>query len=427
MEIRRASAWRAVAAAAVGNLLEWFDFAIYAFFALLLAEKFFPNVNHTASLLATFAAYGVGFVVRPLGGVVIGRVGDVKGRKPALLFTISCMAAGTIGIGLLPTYETAGILAPTLLVILRAVQGFATGGEWGTSAAFMVEWAPRERRGFYSSFQNVSSSGGALMASAIASLLAISMPAALMNSWGWRLPFVLGGAMILAFGLWMRLGVGETPEFVKARNEAPAMNDTPPFILALKAMGFTMFWSTLSYLVSAYMVTFTQQQGGLTRTQALWTSSISLLILVLAIPFVGHLSDRIGRKPLLLTSCACTAVLCYPILSIIASTHNLAVTLALQITLSLFFALFQGPAAVTICEIFPTRLRSTWMTPSFALAAAVFGGFMPFNATWLIAVTKLPASPAFLLIPAGIVSAFVIWTLPAPAGRTDDTTAPPLP
>lgn len=415
--------WRAVIAAGSGNLLEFYDFAVYAFFATTLAALFFPNADPVVSMLSVFAAYGIGFVARPLGSYVIGRIGDTKGRKPALIVTITCMAIGTIGIGLLPTYQSIGALAPALLVLLRAVQGFATGGEWGTSATFMIEWAPPARRGFFGSFQSVSTSGGALLASAVAAVLTWALPAEAMLGWGWRVPFVAGGAAIFLFGLYMRFGTEETPEFIATQRAPVPLDGARPLLLAVKAFGFTMFWTTLSYLVSAYMVTYTQREAGLTRPEALWASSIALLVQVAAIPLAGALSDRVGRRRLLLTSCISTAVLSYPILSVMSSTGGFGVVLTLQICLALLFALFSGPGPAAICEMFPTRLRTTWMTVGYALAVAIFGGFSPFTATWLIHTTGMAASPAFLLIPAAVVSGLVIAALP-PQRAGADTLVP---
>src|SRR5215475_11966914 len=174
---------KAVFAAAIGNFLEWYDFGVYGFLAGLIAQKFFPGSNPTASLLASFAAFGVGFLARPLGGIVIGRLGDTKGRKAALVLTIFLMAFGTVGLGLLPSYAAIGVWAPILLVIMRLVQGLAAGGEWGTSTAFMIEWAPQGRRGFFGSFQQVSTAGGTLLGSAVAAIMTSSVSPEAMLDW----------------------------------------------------------------------------------------------------------------------------------------------------------------------------------------------------------------------------------------------------
>ncbi len=181
---------KALWAAAIGNLLEWYDFGVYAYLASLIATKFFPGSDPTASLLAAFAAYGVGFLARPLGGVVIGRLGDTKGRKTALVLTIFLMAFGTVGLGLLPSYDAIGVWAPTLLVCLRIVQGLAAGGEWGTSTAFMIEWSPPGRRGLSGSFQQVSTAGGSLLGSGVAAIMTSSLSQTAMLDWGWRVPFL---------------------------------------------------------------------------------------------------------------------------------------------------------------------------------------------------------------------------------------------
>ncbi|MGT2476517.1 MFS transporter [Paraburkholderia terrae] len=406
--------WVAVIAAASGNLLEFYDFAVYAYFVATIAKLFFPNADPVVSLLQTFAAYGIGFVARPVGSLVIGRIGDIKGRKPAMVLTVTCMAIGSIGIGLVPSYESIGIAAPILLVSLRALQGFAAGGEYGTSTAFIVESSPPERRGFFGSFQTVSASCAALLASVVASLLSL-VPTEVVHAWAWRAPFVVGGIAISVFSIFLRMKTEETPEYEQSKKEKTTVPVAggAAFKLGLKAFGFTIFWTVLSYLVNAYMVTYTQREAGLTREHALWASNIALLIQTLLLPVAGAISDRVGRKPLLLASCTITAVVAYPILHLMSSGASFPQVLVLQCCFGALFAMFSGPAPATICEIFPTKLRTTWMSVGFTLSVSIFGGFSPLVSTWLISTLHMSAAPSLLLVPAAIVSGLVICTLPA--------------
>src|SRR5215469_2724623 len=211
---------QAVAAAIIGNVLEWYDFAVYAFVAIHISRKFFPAGDEVSALLSTFLAYGLGFVARPLGAIVIGRIGDTRGRKAALLLTILLMAVGTVLIGLLPTFEAIGYLAPVLLVVARLLQGFSAGGEWGSSTAFIVEWAPPAERGYYGSFQQTSVVAGLLLGSGVAALLNTVMTPDAMTNWGWRVPFLLG-AIIGPVGLYMRRRIDETPAYARM-SAAPA-------------------------------------------------------------------------------------------------------------------------------------------------------------------------------------------------------------
>jgi len=186
---------RAVSAAVIGNVLEWYDFSVYAFVAVIIARKFFPQGNDVIALLGTFLAFGLGFVARPLGGIILGRLGDTQGRKAALLITIALMAVGTVMVGVLPTYAAIGIAAPLLLVVARLMQGFSAGGEWGSSTAYIVEWAPQDQRGFYGSFQQMSVVAGLLLGSAVAAIMNTVLTPEQMDAWGWRVPFLLGGIL----------------------------------------------------------------------------------------------------------------------------------------------------------------------------------------------------------------------------------------
>jgi MHS family proline/betaine transporter-like MFS transporter len=406
------TASKAVGAAVIGNVLEWYDFSVYGYLATILARRFFPAEDPTTALLATFAAFGIGFVARPAGGILIGRMGDTRGRKAALLLTIFMMAFGTVAIGLLPTYESIGVLAPVLLVACRLAQGFAAGGEWGGSTAFIVEWAPRNRRGFFGSFQQASVAGGLLLGSATAATFSTLLPAEAMEAWGWRIPFLLGG-LLIPLGVYMRRNIEETPAYQEAKAEAaPSRAETAGnWTLAGRAFGFTILWTVSYYVMLSYMPTFTQAHAGLSRSEALWSNTIGLLVLVAAVPAMGLLSDRVGRKPLLLGCCLAFAVLTYPLFLLVLSGGGLGVVVAVQIVFALMISAFSGPGPAAISEIFPTATRSTYMSTGYSLAVAVFGGFAPYVATWLIARTGSPLSPTFYLIGAAILSTLVILRL----------------
>jgi MHS family proline/betaine transporter-like MFS transporter len=417
---------KAVGAAVMGNLLEWYDFAIYGYLATIIARNFFPQGDETTALLSAFATFGVGFVMRPLGGIVIGRLGDVRGRKTALMLTIFMMAFGTVLIGLIPTYDSIGLWAPALLVVARLVQGFATGGEWGSSTAFIVEWAPKDKRGLYGSFQQSSLAAGLLLGSGIAALFSTVLTPDDMESWGWRIPFLFGG-ILAPVGIYMRRNIDETPAFRKAQSEVTHKTAThkevthtaapSPLVLAGKAFGFTVLWTSAYYMMLAYMPTFTQLYVGLTRSEALWSNTLGLLVLVLVIPFAGALSDRIGRKPLLITCCLSFVLLTHLLFNTILAQGSLAVVIGAQVLFALMIASFSGPGPAAISEIFPTRLRTTWMSAGYSLAVAIFGGFAPFIATWLIARTGSPLSPTWYVISAAVISTLVILRLPETAHK----------
>jgi MFS transporter, MHS family, proline/betaine transporter len=410
----RAGRRQAIGAAIAGNILEWYDFSVYAFVATIIAKRFFPPGDEVAALLSTFAAFGIGFLARPLGGIVIGRLADRRGRKLALILTILMMAGGTVAIGLIPGYETLGWLAPALLVLARLAQGFSTGGEWGGSASFIVEWAPDNRRGLYGSVHQASVSMGLLLGSGVAALLSTLLTPAAMQDWGWRLLFLLGG-MLLPVGLYLRRNIAETPAFRRAQTEAPpppaAPGEASGPLLAARAFGFTILWTVTSYVMLSFMPTFTQKFAGLGRVEALWSSTAGIVMLVVAIPVMGRLSDRVGRRPMLLTCTVGFAVLSYPLFALMVWGSRLAVILPVQIFVSLLIAFFSGPGPAAIAEIFPTRARALWMSIGYSFAVAIFGGFAPYIATWLIDRTGSPLSPSFYVIAAAVVSSVVIWRL----------------
>jgi len=402
---------RAITAAGIGNVLEYYDFGVYGFLAGVIARKFFPGTDEVASLLATFAAFGVGFLARPLGGIVLGRLGDVRGRKSALVLTILLMAVGTVGIGLIPDYGRIGVMAPVLLVLCRVLQGLSAGGEWGNATSFIVEWAPEGRRGYYGSYSQASVVGGVLMSSAVAALLNSVFSAADIDAWAWRLPFLLG-AVLLPIGLWLRRGIDETPRFraEQAGHDTGLADLGTPFGLMLKAFGFTVLWTVCYYVMLTYFPTFTQKYAGLSATQSLWSNTVGLLALMAAIPLMGALSDWIGRKPMLVFCCVAFVVLTYPGFRLILSGIPVWGVALVQVGFNLVIATFSGAGPAALSELFPTRARTTLMSVSYALAVAIFGGFAPFIATWLIQQTGSPIAPTFYLIAAGLVSGATILT-----------------
>ena len=405
------SARQAITAAGIGNVLEYYDFGIYGYLATVISRKFFPGADPTAALLSTFAVFGVAFLARPLGGVLLGRMGDTKGRKSTLILTISLMAVGTAAIGLIPDYDSIGVMAPVLLVLCRVLQGLSTGGEWGNATAFIVEWSPEGRRGFYGSFSQSSIVAGGLVSSIVVALLNTAFTAAQIDAWAWRIPFLMG-ILLLPVGLWLRRGIDETPRFkAEQRGEATGLADLgSPFGLMARAFGFTILWTVSYYIMLTYLPTFTQRYAGLTATQALWSSAMALVVLVLVIPFMGALSDRIGRKPLLLFCCLAFVLLAYPGFRLMLSVGTVYGVVAIQICFNLVIAAFGGTGPAALVELFPTRSRTTLMSVGYAMAVAIFGGFAPFIATWLISYTGTPLAPTFYLMAAGIVSALTIMT-----------------
>jgi MFS transporter, MHS family, proline/betaine transporter len=402
---------KAVSAAVIGNVLEWYDFSVYAFVAVIIARKFFPSDNEVSALLATFLAYGLGFVARPLGGIVIGRLGDTRGRKTALLLTIFLMASGTVLIGLLPTYAMIGFWAPLLLVLARLMQGFSAGGEWGGSTAYIVEWAPPDRRGLFGSFQQTSVVAGLLLGSAIAALMNTVMTSAQMDDWGWRVPFLLGG-LLGPVGIYMRRGIDETPAYRRVATEKESVRTGDSgLLLAARAFGFTIVWTVCFYVLLSFMPTYTQKYLKLTPSAALWANTAGLLVLMVSIPLMGRLSDRIGRKPLLIACCLAFIVLPYPIFTYLNSGISIGQLIAVQVLFAILISMFSGPGPAAIAEMFPTRARSTWMTSGYALAVAIFGGFAPLISVWLIDRFNSPIAHVFYLIAAAVVSTVVITQL----------------
>jgi MHS family proline/betaine transporter-like MFS transporter len=403
----------AVIAAGIGNALEWYDFAVYGYFVSTISKLFFPSSDPIASILATYLVFGVGFVMRPVGAILFGIYGDRHGRRKALSAVIFLMAFSTLAIGLLPTYGDVGVLAPILLVLARLLQGLSAGGEWGGSTAYIVEYAPEGRRGFIGSWQQVSVGSGFLLGSLSGTVLSFALSPEALTSWGWRVPFLLG-IVVGGLGAYLRWRLPDTPKYTDIEEhhaiaEAPlaeAFNKYPRETLT--AFGITLHNTAAYYISLLYMTGYFVAVAKLPQPTAQLIGTICLAIFVTLIPFTGKLSDRIGRRPLLMASCIGYAVLAYP-LFVLGSSGSVGFAFIAQGTMIVFQSLYAGPCPAAYAELFPTRVRYTALSIGYNIAVAVFGGFAPFIATWLIRETGNPLAPAFYVITAAVIT-FVILT-----------------
>ncbi|MBV9825278.1 MAG: MFS transporter [Alphaproteobacteria bacterium] len=415
---------RAITAGTIGNVLEWYDFGVYGYLVPTLSQLFFPNGDPTVSLLSTFAVFGVGFVMRPVGSVVFGIYGDRHGRRRALSAVIFIMAISTFLMGLLPTYGQAGLLGPMLLVVVRLFQGLSAGGEWGGSTSYIVEFAPHGRRGFFGSWQLVGVGGGFLLGSLTAALLNNALDGAQKLAWGWRLPFLLGIAVGIV-GAYMRWRIDDTPKYTALEDQGEIAS--APLVEALRdypretALGFgvTLHNTVGYYIALVYMNNYMISVGKLLQGTALWISTSCLAVFVVLLPFMGAWSDRVGRRPLLLGSCIGFIILGYPFF-LLAASGNAALSALALLLMIVLYAPFAGAAPAFYAEIFPTRVRYTALSVGYNLAVAIFGGFAPFIATWLVSQTGSPYAPAAYVIAAALITGIILL-------RTRETAFSPLP
>jgi MFS transporter, MHS family, proline/betaine transporter len=399
---------KAVIAGVIGNILEWYDFAVYGYLATTISGLFFPSDDKLASLLTTYVVFGIGFVMRPLGSIVFGIYGDRHGRRKALSAVIFLMAISTCAIGLLPTYENAGVLAPILLVACRLLQGLSAGGEWGGSTAYIVEYAPDGRRGFVGSWQQFSVGAGFLLGSFVATVLTFTLTPATLASVGWRVPFLLG-ILIGALGAYLRWRLADTPKFteIEARDAVAAT----PLVEALTtypretftAFGLTLHNTVAYYISLIYMAAYLTNVGNIPKPTAQLIGTVCLAIFVALIPFFGMLSDRVGRRPQMIASCIGFAVLGYPFF-LLGSSGRVELAFLAQLLMVAFLALYAGACPAAYAELFPTRVRYTALSIGYNVAVAIFGGFAPSIATLLIKLTGNPLSPALYVIAAAVIT-----------------------
>lgn len=397
----------------IGNGLEWYDYALYGHFAALLSTLFFPNENAYISLIATFGVFAAGFAMRPLGAILFGWIGDKYGRKTALTTAILMMAFPTAAIGLLPTYAQIGIWAPVLLTLIRLLQGISLGGEFSGSIAFMVEHAPPHKRGLVGSAAVFSLVAGMLLGSVVATIFANAFSQEVFESWGWRIPFLLG-LLIGYVGFYIRAHTHESPNFISAKetNELSATPVREAFrdhsLSMLKAIGVYLTVTVPFYVLTVFMNSFLSKILGHSIKEALIINTISMVILMVVIPVSAFLSDKYGRKVVLMCSAGALLVLAYPIFYF-TTQEGFLIPLAAQCLFAVLVGSYISCIPALLVELFPTRVRFTGMSISYNMCAALFGGTAPVVATWMIEKTGSNTSVAFYLMACSIISLITLY------------------
>jgi MFS transporter, MHS family, proline/betaine transporter len=389
---------RATLAAAVGNTVETYDYAVYGFLATILARLFFPESSPTAALLAAFAIFGAAFLVRPLGGLLLGPVADRLGRRPALVFTLLSMAVISTLIGLLPTAATIGIAAPVLLFALRMLQGLTAGGEYSTAIIYAAEFAPQERKGAMASRVQAGSLAGLLLGAVVVLGLTLSLTPEAMLSWGWRVPFLLALPLGMV-GLYLRARLGETPEFTAAPSREPVERKG---IRVLLLAGICVTHAVGFYLVFTYVQNMIIQLGS-SPVAATGAVAVALFVGIFLVLAGGRLSDRIGRRSALLIATGVIVVVSYPLVAgLTTATGPMLVLCAVLLAAGPSF--YSGIAPITYIELFPVHARGTWVAVVYNVTVAIFGGGTVYLCQWLVGATGDPHAAAYVLMGAAVVS-----------------------
>lgn len=420
---------KALLAGAIGNFVEWYDFALYGYFATTIAAVFFPKSDPTAALLATFAVFAVGFVARPLGGVVFGHLGDRIGRRAVLLLSVGLMSVGTVAIGLLPGYAQIGVAAPILLLTCRLVQGFAAGGEFTGAAIFVIEHAPVSKRGRYASvgyiFVFLAYASAALVSAAMTS----TTTAEQLMSWGWRVPFLLAAPLALV-GLYLRLRVEDSPVFTALQSEGEL--ESAPLLQAFKTakkpmlilIGWSMAPAVTGYLISAFMPSYLTKVAGLNNTQSLMLVATAYLVAPIGCFLGGYAIDVVGRKRVAVASALCTAAAAIPVFLLLEHS-SLVVSIGALIVFVLLYSAIPTTMTLAVVELFPARVRSSASALSYNICFVVFGGSAPYVATGFV-TSGYPLAPSYyitaLCTMAAIVAAIGIGN--RPNGGVRQTVAP---
>lgn len=412
---------RAVIASVIGNGLEWFDFLIYGFFASVIADVFFPAQNQQLSLILTFATFGVGFVVRPLGGILIGVYADHAGRQKALSMLILLMAFGTVALGLTPGYARIGLAAPLIVVFARVLQGLSVGGEFASATAMLVEYAPPGKRYFFAAFQMCAQSFAVALASGFGFVLAATLTPAALHAWGWRLPFLLGG-LVGPVGFYIRRKVGDAPEFLEWQRRRPKARRAPVREVlfghpgaVLCAIGTIVCGTAATYLWNSYLPVYVVKTLHLPLAAPLLGAAICGAINMGVNPLAGMLADRIGPYRVFFPAVIASGLLAYPMFAFVIAHPSRDNLFAVQLLATLMLGFMAGPIPGLLGGLFATPIRSTGMAISYNVSVTLFGGLAPLTITWLTGLTASRFIPAYYLGAAALLSLILVGLFrPAP-------------
>jgi MHS family proline/betaine transporter-like MFS transporter len=425
---------RAVKAAALGNAMEWFDFGVYSYIAVTLGKVFFPSGNPTAQLLSTFGAFAAAFLVRPIGGMVFGPLGDRVGRQKILALTMIMMAAGTFAIGLIPSYAAIGVGAPLLLLAARLVQGFSTGGEYAGASTFIAEYAPDKRRGFLGSWLEFGTLAGYIGGAGLVTLMTALLSDDAMLSWGWRVPFLIAGPMGI-IGLYLRMRLEETPAFAAeaAKAEASAAERRAKVPLRemivgqwkalLLCVALVLVFNVTDYMLLSYMPSYLTSELKYDETHGLLVVLGVMALMMIVQPFAGALTDRVGRRPVIAAGCAGFLLLSVPALLLIRDGSLVAVALGMG-ALGLLLVCFTAAMPAALPALFPTRVRYGSLSIGFNVSVSLFGGTTPLVVTALIGATGNMMMPAYYMMAAAVVGGVDVWFMTESAGRPLPGSAP---
>ncbi|MGW0797561.1 glycine betaine/L-proline transporter ProP [Streptomyces sp. NPDC002692] len=424
---------RAVKAAALGNAMEWFDFGVYSYIAVTLGKVFFPSGNPTAQLLSTFGAFAAAFLVRPLGGMVFGPLGDRVGRQKVLALTMIMMAAGTFAIGLIPSYATIGVGAPLLLLAARLVQGFSTGGEYAGASTFIAEYAPDKKRGFFGSWLEFGTLAGYIGGAGLVTLMTAFLSTESLLAWGWRVPFLIAGPMGV-IGLYLRMRLEETPAFAAELEKASKKEKDRPKVplrvmlagqwrALLLCVGLVLVFNVTDYMLLSYMPSYLTSELKYDETHGLLVVLAVMAVMMIVQPFAGALTDRIGRRPVIAAGCAGFLALSVPAVLLIRQGSLLAVALGMG-ALGLLLVCFTSAMPAALPALFPTKVRYGSLSIGFNVSVSLFGGTTPLVVTALIGATGNMMMPAYYMMAAAVIGGVAVWFMSESAGRPLPGSAP---